>query len=308
MLGLPSRCDLNIGDVAMMITKADYLPIVRISESERFIIVLGPFSRLIGLMPWKLECALPTPPETAQRPVLIIHTGNPNESLRRSHGSYAEMLRHAAGLSPDAVHIVRVYKNELPQAPSAYRAVLITGSPAMVSDLDPWSERTAVWLRQAAAEQLPMFGVCYGHQLLAHALGGTVDYNERGRELGTQTIECLPDAVGDALMTGLPTHFPAQLVHAQSITRLPAGAVTLARSALDPHQLVRMAPNIYSAQFHPEFGPEFMGDHLRRYRDDYTREGLDVDALTAALGPTPTAASLIRRFLALCERRAVGSI
>ena len=240
-------------------------------------------------------------------PVLILHTGDPDESLRQSHGGYAEMMRHAAGLSPDGVHIVQVYLDEEPLAPSAYRAALITGSPAMVTDLEPWSERTAAWIRQAAAENLPMFGVCYGHQLLAHALGGVVDYNAKGRELGTQTIECLPDATGDALMTGLPTRFPAQLLHAQSVTQLPPGAVALARSDMDPHQLIRLAPAIYSTQFHPEFGPEFMRDHLQQYEAAYGREGLDTRTLTAALGPTPTAASLVRRFLGLCQRTAMRS-
>lgn len=238
-------------------------------------------------------------------PVLILHTGDPDETLRQSHGGYADMMRHAAGLTPETVEIIRVYEDEQPRPPSAYRAALITGSPAMVTDREPWSERTADWLRQAAAAGLPMFGVCYGHQLLAHALGGEVDYNAKGRELGTQVIECLTDATGDALMTGLPSRFPAQLVHAQSVTRLPPGAVALARSALDPHQLIRFAPNIYSAQFHPEFGPEFMHDHLQRYQAAYDREGLNTQALAAALGPTPTAASLVRRFLSLCQTSAM---
>jgi len=240
----------------------------------------------------------------AQLPVLILHTGDPDETLRQSHGGYADMMRHAAGLPPDAVDIVHVYEGGQPSPPSSYRAALITGSPAMVTDLEPWSERTADWIRQAAGQGLPMFGVCYGHQLLAHALGGTVGYNAHGRELGTQTIECLPEATGDALMTGLPTHFPAQLVHAQTVTQLPAGAVALARSDMDPHQLVRLAPHIYSSQFHPEFGPEFMHDHLQQYRHAYSREGLNIDTLMAGLGPTPTAASLIRRFLGLCTRSA----
>jgi len=237
-------------------------------------------------------------------PVLILHTGDPDDTLRDRHGDYAQMLRHAAGLGPDAVHIVRADAGGQPLAPAAYRAVLITGSPAMVTDREPWSERAAEWLRQAAAARLPMFGVCYGHQLLAHALGGAVDYNPRGRELGTQAIECLPAAAGDPLMAGLPVGFPAQLLHAQTVTRLPAGAVALARSALDEHQLVRLAPGIYSAQFHPEFGPEFMRDHLLRYQPDYAREGLDAGALAASLKPTPTAASLLRRFLNLRQHAA----
>ncbi|MCD0505195.1 glutamine amidotransferase [Bordetella petrii] len=232
-------------------------------------------------------------------PVLILHTGDPDSILRQSHGDYAQMLRHAAGLEPEAVHVVRAFDGETPLAPAAYRAALVTGSPAMVTDREPWSEQAANWLRQAAGLGLPMFGVCYGHQLLAHALGGKVGYNALGRELGTQAIECLPAAAGDALMAGLPVTFPAQLLHAQTVTQLPEGAVTLARSALDAHQLVRLAPRIYSSQFHPEFGPEFMRDHLLRYETDYAREGLDAAALADALGPTPTAASLLRRFLAL---------
>src|SRR5690606_11424990 len=242
-------------------------------------------------------------PAASALPVLILHTGDPDDVLRRSHGDYAQMLRHAAGLEPAAARIVRADAGEQPLAPSSYRAALITGSPAMVTDRAPWSEQAAAWLRQAAAAGLPIFGVCYGHQLLAHALGGAVDYNPHGRELGTQTIECLPAAAGDALMSGLPVAFPAQLLHAQSVVRLPPGAVALARSAQDPHQLVRLAPRVYSAQFHPEFGPEFMRDHLRLYQSAYSREGLDIATLATTLGPTPTAASLIRRFLGICQRQ-----
>ncbi|MBV7485963.1 glutamine amidotransferase [Bordetella sp. BOR01] len=238
-------------------------------------------------------------PAASTLPVLILHTGDPDDALRLCHGDYAQMLRHAAGLEPEAAHIVRVHAGEQPLAPSAYRAALITGSPAMVTDHEPWSEQAAAWLQQAALAGTPIFGVCYGHQLLAHALGGAVDYNPQGRELGTQAIECLPAAAGDPLMSGLPVTFPAQLLHAQTVTRLPAGAVALARSALDAHQLVRWSPRVYSAQFHPEFGPEFMHDHLQRYQADYAREGLDAARLASTLRPTPTAAGLLRRFLGL---------
>ncbi|CAM3702058.1 glutamine amidotransferase [Bordetella tumulicola] len=249
----------------------------------------------------------PARPTDAALPVLILHTGDPDEFLRQSHGSYADMTRHAAGLAPGETHIVRVYEGERPLAPSAYRAVLITGSPAMVTDREPWSEQTAEWIRQAAAKGLPMFGVCYGHQLLAHAFGGVVDYNPKGRELGTQIIECLPEATGDALLSGLPAQFPAQLLHAQTIAQLPEGAVALARSEKDDHQLVRMASNIYSTQFHPEFGPEFMHDHLMRHQAEYARQGLNATTLAHALGPTPTAANLLRRFLGLFQRSATSS-
>ena len=121
----------------------------------------------------------------------------------------------------------------------------------MVTDREPWSEDTAAWLREAAAAGLPMFGVCYGHQLLAHALGGKVGYNPTGSELGTQTVELLPPAAGDQLLDGLPASFPAQMLHAQTVLQPPPGAAVLARSDQDPHQMFRVGPNVFSTHSTP---------------------------------------------------------
>src|SRR5690606_23000567 len=89
-------------------------------------------------------------PAAPSLPVLILNTGNPDQVLRQRHGDYAQMLRHAAGLEPRDTHIVRAHHGEQPLDPSAYRAALITGSPAMITDREPWSERAAAWLEQAA--------------------------------------------------------------------------------------------------------------------------------------------------------------
>jgi GMP synthase (glutamine-hydrolysing) len=229
-------------------------------------------------------------------PVLIIHTGDPEESLKAAHGGYAGFIRQAAGLAPGDVHVVPVYLGEQPADPSRYRAAFITGSPAMVTDREPWSEQTARWLRGAADEGLPMFGVCYGHQLLAHALGGQVGYNPAGREIGTHLVEHLGD---EPLLADLPRPFAAQMMHMQSVIEPPPGAVVLARSAMDAHQMLRIGRNIVSTQFHPEFSPQFVGATLDRYADTYAREKLDVPALKRGLRPTPEAASLLRRFLEL---------
>ena len=202
-----------------------------------------------------------------------------------------------AGWAPSAAEIVAVYEGQRPQAPSSYRAALITGSPAMVSDKEPWSEDTAAWLREALEAGLPMFGVCYGHQLLAHAFGGKVGYNPAGREVGTQTVELLPTAGGDQLMAGVPTTFPAQMLHAQTVLQPPAGATVLARSDLDEHQMIRIGRNVFSTQFHPEFGPDFIRAHLDRYGRRYAAENLDIPGLSANVRATPVAAGLLRRFL-----------
>lgn len=229
-------------------------------------------------------------------PVLIIHTGDPEDPIRAAHDSYAGFVRRAAGLAPEDVHVVAVYRGERPAEPARYRAAFITGSPAMVTDREPWSEQTAAWLRAAAVQGLPMFGICYGHQLLAHALGGVVAYNPAGREVGTHPVHHLGE---DPLLVGLPRPFPAQMMHLQSVIQPPPGAIVLASSAQDAHQMLRLGPSIVSTQFHPEFPPEFVLDNLERNQGKYAGENLDVAALKRDVRPTPEAASLLRRFLEL---------
>jgi len=229
-------------------------------------------------------------------PVLILHTGDPEDTLRDHHGGYAEQLRSAAGLQAGQASIVAVYRGETPLPPSAYRAVFITGSPSMVTDHEPWSEAAAAWLREAVAAGLPVFGVCYGHQLLAYALGGDVDYNPAGRSLGTRAVERTGD---DPLTAGLPGQFPAQMMHSQIVTRPPAGSAILARAGHDPYQLLRYAPGVYSSQFHPEFGTDFMREYLLRNAQRLSEKGYDAPALADALEPTPLATGLLKKFLDL---------
>ena len=127
------------------------------------------------------------------KPFLILETGVPIPSLRR-HGSFGHWIRVAAGLHARDVRHCHVLDGEaLPDA-ADYAGVLVTGSGAMVTERLDWSERTADWLRDAAEAGRPLFGICYGHQLIAHALGGQVDYNPRGREMGTVPVSLHAEA------------------------------------------------------------------------------------------------------------------
>lgn len=144
--------------------------------------------------------------------LLILQTGQPTDSMRR-HGSFAHWIRVAAGLDRDDAVVVDVAQGEPLPARDGFAGVIVTGSAAMVTDRHDWSERSAAWLADAAQAGLPLFGICYGHQLLAHALGGTVGPNPRGREIGTVPIELTPPAQQDPLFAGLPARFSAQATH-----------------------------------------------------------------------------------------------
>ncbi|MFL9879797.1 glutamine amidotransferase [Herbaspirillum rhizosphaerae] len=232
-------------------------------------------------------------------PVLIIHTGDPNDDLKQSYGSYAAQLQHAAGLADHETEIVSVFQGQYLREPDQYRAVLITGSPTMVTDLVEWSERTAEWLRRAAQRQLPMFGVCYGHQLLSHAFGGKVGFNPAGRVAGTMTVNMHPVAADEHLLHEAPASFPAHMLHSQVVLKPPPGATILASSPMDPHHMLRLAPNIFSAQFHPEFSSDFVKAHLAWYREIYSKCGIDTDVMAEQVSDTPQSAAILRRFLHL---------
>ncbi len=173
---------------------------------------------------------------------------------------------------------------------------MITGSAAMVTERATWSERTAGWIRDAMDVELPLFGVCYGHQLMAHALGGRVDYLPGGREIGTQSIELSSDVAHDPLASALPASFRAHTTHEQSVLEPPPGSAILARSARDPHQLLRYGPNAVSAQFHPEFNADVMRAYIKRKHADMQREGADPQQIFSAVAATPFARRLLRRF------------
>lgn len=144
---------------------------------------------------------------------------------------------------------------------------------------------------------MPLFGVCYGHQLMAHALGGRVDFHPQGREVGCQTINLLPAAANDPLLKDWPAQFAAHLPHEQTVVELPPGASVLAFSEHGPHQIVRYGPRAISTQFHPEFTPDISAACLHRRADTLRTEGKNFDLLLSALGDTPQATRLLKEFI-----------
>lgn len=230
------------------------------------------------------------------KPVLIIRTGCAPEAIRSRHGDFAHWLRLAAGLPLAQLRIVDVAAGESLPRPAEVAGAMITGSAAMVTERAGWSERTAGWIRDAMDAELPLFGVCFGHQLMSHALGGRVDYLPGGREIGTLPISLTAQGTVDALGHRLPATFRAHTTHEQSVLEPPGGAAVLASSARDPHHLLRYGRHAISAQFHPEFNAEVMRHYIRRKREVMHREGADPQRIYREVGATPVARSVLRRF------------
>ncbi|GLS16410.1 glutamine amidotransferase [Hydrogenophaga electricum] len=238
-----------------------------------------------------------TSPRTA-RPLLILKTGATHAHIRERLGDFDDWI--ASGLSAGgATAMAHDARTGVPPAPDTFSGVVITGSHAMVSDREPWSEALVPWLQTAVALGVPTLGICYGHQLLAHALGGTVAHHPDGVEIGTVTVTRTPQAVHDPLLGALPTRFAAQAVHWQSVRALPAGATLLASSAHESHHAFRIGERAWGVQFHPEFSDAALRLYLEGLQPTLAREGLDAAAIADALKPTPEAASVLPRFAQL---------
>lgn len=232
------------------------------------------------------------------KPLLIVRTGRAPDVISARHGDFPRWFRLGLRLPEPRVRIVDVERGDRLPDPGECSGAVITGSASMVTERLPWSERTAGWIRDAMDVELPLLGVCYGHQLMSHALGGRVDYLPGGREMGTVSLVTAPEhAASDTLAASLPDRFDAHATHEQSVMELPLNAVALASSERDPHHLVRYGKHAISTQFHPEFSAEVMRAYIRRKHDVLREEGQAPDALLAAVVATPVATRLLRHFV-----------
>jgi GMP synthase (glutamine-hydrolysing) len=195
------------------------------------------------------------------------------------------------------VEVCTVYEGEELPAPHETDGVVVTGSAAMVSEAEPWSERTAVWLRDAVEAAVPILGICFGHQLLAHALGGRVGPNPRGREIGTISLALADGAADDPLLGGLPVRIDVHATHLESVLELPPNAQLLASSELDPHHAFRMPGRpVWGVQFHPEFSADVTRGYIEAKRHDMRAEGMDPDRLLAGVRETRWGGDILARF------------
>ncbi|MEW6678928.1 MAG: glutamine amidotransferase [Pseudomonadota bacterium] len=235
-----------------------------------------------------------------RKPLAIFKAGSTWPAMAARHGDFEDWLRRSMGL--DAEHLVTVVPvaegASLPP-PGDLAGAIITGSHAMVTECPAWSEALAEWLRQAVPTGLPVLGICYGHQLLAHALGGEVADLDPEPEVGTVCVALTDASQDDPLFQGLPPRFPAHTSHVQTARRLPAQAVHLARSKQEPHHAFRIGPRAWGVQFHPEFDIEAMRAYVHRWAEKPNAPKRDWQAVAQGVEDTPAAAEITRRFARL---------
>lgn len=235
-------------------------------------------------------------------PILIVKTGSTLPGVAaRSSQDFEDWITEKMGVAPERVRVARVTEGEQLPSPRDLAAVVVTGSAAMVTSREPWSEMTGAWLASAVAAETPVLGICYGHQLLADALGGRVGRNPRGREIGTVAVQLTDAGAEDPLLGVLPRDFQVQATHLESVLELPPQARLLAGNRADPHQAFVIGPHAWAVQFHPELDADAIRGYIEGRREIIAREGQDPDALLARTADTDHGHQLLRRFAELVD-------
>lgn len=236
-------------------------------------------------------------------PILIVKLGSTFASLAASRGDFEDWIRTGLAVPPESVQVVDARCQSLPD-PGSLAGVVLTGSHVMVTEHLPWSEATARWTAQAVGQAVPVLGICYGHQLLAYALGGEVGPNSAGREFGTVELTLSAAAGEDSLFGDAPSRMLGNACHAQSVLKLPPGARCLASSRRDGCQAFAVGRQTWGVQFHPEFDGHVMRTYLQECRGLLEAEGQVPERLCEAVRETPESAALLRRFA--CRARGVS--
>jgi GMP synthase (glutamine-hydrolysing) len=236
------------------------------------------------------------------RSLYIIKAGSTFATEAQRLGDFEEWVRRGLGDVPCPVVVVNAEGGEPLPAPELCAGALVTGSHAMVTDNLPWSVAIEQWIRELIAAGTPFLGVCYGHQLLGRAAGGEVGYHPRGREVGTVSVELTPEGGRDPLFEAIPARFAAHATHAQSVLRLPDGAVRLACNDFEPNHAFRVGESAWGVQFHPEYTREIMEMYVHDEIADLEAAGEDAGALRDAVTDAPLAGRVLTNFAAIACR------
>lgn len=240
-------------------------------------------------------------------PLCILVTGEPVEPVRSRRGEFSDLIKARAGAYEGGFLVVdaRLAGSEKPALPpsDAIAGLIVTGSPASVTERLPWMVATEAYLARAVRGGTPVLGICFGHQLLGQALGGRVARNPRGREIGTTALEVVaPDPLFSE-----ERPFVVNQTHVDAVELLPPGARLLARTPLDDHSAFRYGERAWGAQFHPEFDADVMQGYVSARADILRQEGLDPDALLArAADAEATGGEVLRRFVRLVAELQAG--
>lgn len=206
--------------------------------------------------------------------IALLQCDHVAEELRPKHGDipdlFSKLFRRAA---PEvALDVFNVFKGEYPPETNPYDGFISSGSRYSVYEEQPWILRFREFVRKLYAQEKKFVGICFGHQMMAEALGGKCEKSDRGWGVGVKEV---------VIRKKMPWMQPAldsyRLIvsHADQITKVPENGRVLGGNAHCPCSIYMVGENFLGIQAHPEFSADFEKDILEVRRDRIGQAAID---------------------------------
>lgn len=181
--------------------------------------------------------------------------------------SYASMFTRLFDAAEGGMEyeIYRAMDGELPTPTPCDGFYLITGCNQSAYDDTPWIKQLLRWVVEANKAKATLVGVCFGHQVVAQALGGRVERAKQGWGFGVRESRVVDD---EALRYFTDGRMRLLYNHHDQVVELPQGATLVATSDFCPIESFRIGRHILTFQGHPEYVPEYETHLLNNFADD----------------------------------------
>lgn len=198
-------------------------------------------------------------------------------SPSKSRGTYYKLITEFVEniFVGEDVRVYDIATGEWPLSLDECRVWIITGSAKGAYEADDWIIQLKKFIVQLDMHEKKLLGICFGHQVIAEALGGRVLKSEKGWGLGVKDFKIINS---EPWMQPFKNKISLLFTHQDQVVELPQKAKLIASSEFCPNQMYQIGNHILTVQGHPEFSVEYT-----QYKIDSHRKIVSEDVYQSAM-------------------------